>query len=132
MKVFRSLDFILIVVLLAIVGWTFKVKHDSQLALDRIRVLEKKIAAEKTEIDLLHSDWSLLTSPGRLQDLVKKYGDQLNLVPMEPEQLATQGELPHRKNLLRQHDSPLFDGYVAVDRATKTGSTSKTTGQADE
>ena len=130
MKVFRTFDLVLIAVLLATVGWTFKVKHDSQLALDRVRELEKKIAAEKTEIDLLKSDWSLLTNPARLQELVEKYGDQLNLAPLEPEQIATEEALPAYKQQLKQHDSPMFDDFVAADKSTKTGSISKDTGQA--
>jgi len=57
--VLRSLDLFMIALLIGVVIWTFKVKHDSEVALERVTKLEKKIKAEEIEIDLLNSDWGL-------------------------------------------------------------------------
>ena len=132
MIVFRWLDIAMVVVLLGVVGWTFKVKHDSHLTLDRVAELERRIAAEKAEIELLKSDWSLLTSPTRLQELVERYGDQLELQPMQPEQLIGEENLPQYKRPLQENVSPMFDGFVEADKSIKTGSVNKQSGQASQ
>ena len=91
---FRSVDVIMIALLIGVVSWTFKVKHDSQAALERVAEIEREIAAERIEIDLLKSDWSLLTSPARLQSLAERYSEELGLQVMEPEQIADKEQLP--------------------------------------
>lgn len=118
---FRGVNIILLALLIAVVSWTFKVKNDSQIALARVAELERQIAAEKIEIDLLKSDWSLLTSPERLQDLVTRYGDELNLKPMLPEQLAREDDLPGYRQEFELESSPLFDGFVEADKVITTG-----------
>ncbi len=117
----RSVDLILLVALIATVSWTFKVKHDSQQALERVAELEKQIAAEKVEIDLLKSDWSLLTSPARLQQLVEKYSRQLELDAMRASQIANDKELP----AFRAPNPPETpDTFAETDVTTTTGSIS--------
>ncbi|MEO0908967.1 MAG: hypothetical protein AAFX96_01150 [Pseudomonadota bacterium] len=118
--VLRSFDLVMIVVLLAVVAWTFKVKHDSQRALDDVAALQQQINNEKNEIDLLNSDWSLLTSPARLQELVERYGGQLGLQPVEPAQLADEAGLPPiREELLPQQI--IKEDFANVDRDITTG-----------
>ena len=119
--VFRSIDILMVAVLIGTVVWTFKVKHDSQEALDRVAVLEKQIEAEKNRVDLLKSDWSLLTSPKRLETLVKHYGAQLGLKPIEPAQLADDNTLPgfKRPEILIENDD---DSFAGVDGSVNTGS----------
>lgn len=118
--VFRSVDILMVAVLIATVVWTFKVKHDSQEALDRVAVLEKQIEAEKNRVDLLKSDWSLLTSPKRLEQLVKHYGAELELKPIEPAQLADDNSLPgYRKPEVLIEDQS--DGFAGIDNDLNTG-----------
>jgi len=95
--VLRSIDILMVAILIGTVVWTFKVKHDSQQAIDRVGALEKQIESEKNRVDLLKSDWSLLTSPARLERLVDHYGAQLELRPIEPAQLADDNSLPGLK-----------------------------------
>lgn len=117
----RTIDLVLLVGLIGIVTWTFKVKHDSQEALDRVAELEKQIAAERIEIDLLKSDWSLLTSPARLQDLAERYSSELDLMPLEAFQLSGPDELP----ALRVPDlgNGITDEQQAgIDNGARTGS----------
>ena len=90
----RSIEVFLLIAFLAIVAWTFKVKNESQTALDRVTELQRQIEAEKTEIDLLKSDWSLLTSPSRLQELVSRYEQQLKLQQTDASQIADESTLP--------------------------------------
>ena len=120
--VFRSLDILMVAVLIGSVVWTFKVKHDSQQAIDRVVLLEKQIEAEKNRVDLLKSDWSLLTSPSRLEKLVKHYGGQLGLKPIEPSQLANDATLPGFKKPEILINDPSSEGFAEVDGNFNTGS----------
>lgn len=123
--VFRSLDLFMVALLIGVVIWTFKVKHDSEVAIDRVANLEKKIEAEEIEIDLLKSDWSLLTSPARLEKLMERYGEQLGLEPTAPAQLADRSTLPPMK----QEFDPALDAnepdFANTDASLKTGSVTK-------
>ncbi len=120
--VLRTLDLLMVVFLVAVVAWTFKVKNDSQTALDRVAELERQLEAERTEIDLLKSDWALLTNPARLQKLVERYGEQLGLELAQPVQSANEGQLPP----LRQMTIPEADQRNAlrelIDEGITTGS----------
>jgi len=121
----RSLDLILLVGLVAIVVWTFKVNHESREALERVRELERQIAAEKTEIDLLKSDWSLLTNPARLQELVERYSKELELQDVEASQITTPNQLPGMK---QPNLGGKTENHVGIDRENKTGSVTPQTG----
>ena len=89
-----AIDIVLIAILLAVVSWNFKITIDTQGALDEVASLRAKLEAERTEIDLLKSDWGLLTSPGRLEQLVERYGEQLTLQRIDPSQLTDLDGLP--------------------------------------
>lgn len=120
--IFRTIDILMVAVLIATVVWTFKVKFDSQEALDRVARLEKQIESEKNRVDLLKSDWSLLTSPARLEKLVEHYGVQLGLEPIEPAQLADDNSLPpiRQEPLLPEKSND--DDFADIDEFIKTGS----------
>lgn len=112
----------MVAVLIVSVVWTFKIKHDSQEAIDRVAVLEKQIEAEENRVDLLKSDWSLLTSPSRLEKLVRHYGAQLGLKPIEPAQLADDNSLPGFKKPEVILDTEDGDGFAEIDGTINTGS----------
>ncbi len=95
----RSLDFLMIVALIAGAAWTFKIKADSEAALQRATVLERQIELEREAIDLLRADWSLLTSPDRLQKLVDHYRDELQLEPVTAGDIGKADEIPLRQQL---------------------------------
>ena len=91
---FRSLDFLLLCSLLLLVAWTFQIKHEAKSAFRRASELEKQIVAEQVEIDLLKSDWSLLTSPARLQGLAEQFSSELDLQQLDAKQLTNAAQLP--------------------------------------
>lgn len=116
----RTFDILMVALLVGVVFWTFKVKNDSQIALDKVSELQRQIEAERTEIDLLKSDWGLLTSPKRLEQLVERYGLELGLEPMGASQLADETSLPAmREKFDPQIDDPEFAG---TDQSVNTGS----------
>lgn len=94
----RTFEALMVFVLVASMVWTFKVKNDTEDALDRLAELEKQIAAEKNEIEILKSDWGLLTSPARLQKLYDLYGEELKMQGIEPGQIVDLDTLPPFRN----------------------------------
>jgi hypothetical protein len=93
----RTLDIIMIGVLIAGAGYTFKVKHDAEQAVARVESLETRIRLEREAIDILKADWSLLTSPDRLEALIKRHQEELGLEPLSPRQIVTIDKIPQRQ-----------------------------------
>jgi hypothetical protein len=125
--VVRTIDIILIAALLGGVAWTFKVKNDSEDALARMAALERKIAHEREVIDLLRADWSLLTSPERLERLVERYNDALGLIEARPQQFVTLSDVPEKSPLIQFETLTAQERQAAVsplDAWLVTGSTS--------
>jgi cell division protein FtsL len=94
--VFRTLDIIMIGALIAGAAWTFKVKYDAVVAKEELVRLERRLQIEREAIDILKADWSLLTSPDRLEKLATRYHDDLQLDPALPEQIGTLDQIPDR------------------------------------
>lgn len=92
----RPLDIAMIAALIAAGSWTFKVKHDSEVAMERVAKLERQIAAEREAMDLLRADWSLLTSPDRLQALSRRHNAELNLTPIDPARVLDFDDIPFK------------------------------------
>lgn len=120
--IIRTIDIVMIGALMAGVTWTFMIKSESEKALARVADLEARIAAESEEIDLLRADWSLLTSPDRLEKLTERHRDDLKLVETDPARIMTFDELPMKlpepaprtldKALLGGADSGLITGGI--------------------
>ncbi|HEU4987624.1 MAG TPA: hypothetical protein VFT89_11235 [Rhizobiaceae bacterium] len=91
---FRTTDMVLIAVMLSAAAFTYKIKGDAETKLAEIRKLETAIRLEEDTIDVLKADWSLLTQPARLQRLTEIYSSQLELVPVEAQQIVEIEDLP--------------------------------------
>ncbi len=92
----RFVDILAVTALLGGVAWTFKVKNDSEHAFARVAALERQIEREREAIDLLKADWSLLTSPDRLERLVDRHSIELGLEQAQPKQFIRLHEIPVR------------------------------------
>jgi cell division protein FtsL len=90
----RTVDIIMVAALLGAASWTFKVKNDSERAHAKVAELERQIEREREAVDLLRADWSLLTSPDRLQALVERHNGELGLEDARPEQFVGIEEVP--------------------------------------
>lgn len=108
----KTLDIVLIAVMISAAAWTYKIKHEAKLIDAELFRVEKKIALEKETISLLQADWSLLDQPGRLQTLVDAFQDQLKLQPMSPEQIVTANELPRRSIGIVPVPTEALGGYA--------------------
>lgn len=90
----RSIDVVMIGLLLGGAAFTFKVKHDSEVAIEKVTKLQNEIKAEQESLDILRADWSLLTDPKRLQVLVERYQGQLGIEQLDPQAIGTIAEIP--------------------------------------
>ena len=96
---FRTSDVILIGVMVAAAGLTFKIKYDAELKYEEVRRLEAEIRTERDTIDVLEADLSVLTQPSRLQKLVDVYSEELQLRSVEPDQIGSVSTSPWRRHL---------------------------------
>ncbi len=118
----RTFDVLMVLILIAAVAWTFKVKNDTDDALERLAELEKQIAAEESEIEILKSDWGLLTNPARLQKLYELYDDQLQMQGIEPGQIVDLETLPPFKATVVPQGSDTSQADAAGISQMHTGS----------
>ena len=86
---FRTRDMAMIAVMLSAAALTYKTKHDAEAMRSRIYSLQSQIQAQKDAMDVLKADWSLLTQPGRLQNLADAHQEELGLRLMEPQQIVS-------------------------------------------
>ena len=93
---FRTTDIVLIGLMVAAAGFTYKTKHDAENRMGEIRRIEAQIRLEEDSINVLQADWSLMTQPARLQRLSEVYAEQLELGPIDPYQIGSIAELPMR------------------------------------
>ncbi len=77
-------------------AFTFKVKHDSEIAIERVTQIQNKIKVEQDAIEILKADWSLLIEPKRLKVLVERYKGQLDIDPIDPQAIGQITEIPIR------------------------------------
>lgn len=75
----RWFDAALVALAVLIAGVTFWVKHDARRLADEIATLERRIEVERAAIELQEADWSLLSQPERLQELIEAHEEQLRL-----------------------------------------------------
>jgi hypothetical protein len=92
----RLLNLLFLAAMIAGAGVTYDLKHKAELAADRVARLQDEIAKESDRITVLKAEWSMLTQPARLQELVGKYSDYFQLQPFSPQQVATIDQIPLR------------------------------------
>lgn len=91
---FRPLDILFIGLLLAGAAFTYKIKHDSEVAIERVAKLEREIKKEQELTDILKADWALQVSPKRLEILVEKYRGELGLDVLKSENIGGLEQVP--------------------------------------
>lgn len=122
----RTFDLILIAAMLVAATATYKIKYDAEKQIVVINKLKRQIAAEKDTIALLRADWSLMTQPSRLQNLVDVYAEELGLQNIDAKQIAQFNEIPERpadeiEKLISGSDTVMANNMVGTDHIT-TGS----------
>lgn len=68
--------------------WAYRVNYATREALGRVAVLQAEITQERERMRMLNAEWAYLNRPDRLQALVDANQDELQLVPLSPEQFG--------------------------------------------
>jgi len=127
--VLRTIDVLMVALLLGGAAFTYKIKHDSEVAIERVAELERKIKSEQDAIDVLLADWSLLTSPARLEKLVAKYREELGLEEVVSTQIGTIDEVPAKLKLPSVDSDRGIAGLLSDEDQLTTGAIEKVVDQ---
>jgi hypothetical protein len=76
--------------------FVFHVKYRAEAVAEHVSELERAINEEHETISLLRAEWSLLIQPARVQELVERHADALQLQPLDPTQITELENLPMR------------------------------------
>ncbi|WP_417669940.1 cell division protein FtsL [Roseibium sp.] len=102
-------------ILLVVVGAAavYDMKLAAKKSASHVAELQREIEAEREAIRHLKAEWSLLNQPERLQGLVDRYNEYLQLQPLDVHQIVSPEELPARPVMLEPigGDDPL-GGYA--------------------
>jgi len=92
----RIFNLVLVLAMIGAAVVTYNLKHEAEASASRVARLHTAIAREREAIALLKAEWSMLSQPGRLQQLVERYDDHFRLEPFSASQIATLDEVPLR------------------------------------
>lgn len=134
MTLFRTIDIILVLIMISCAAVTYKVKYDAQRRIGDVRQIERLIEAERNAIHMNKAEWAKMTQPQRLLQLAERYQIQLSLKTIEARQIVSLKDIPERlpdqiQNFIRdgdiQDDSEIFAGSRRLNLnldTVKTGS----------
>jgi hypothetical protein len=94
--IYRLFNLFVVLAMIAAAVVTYNLKHEAESAANRVARLHAAIAKEREAIALLKAEWSVLSQPGRLQQLVERYEQHFQLEPFAAAQVATLDEIPLR------------------------------------
>jgi len=84
----------------------FQLKYRAEAVSERVAALQEKVDREKEAINLLRAEWSFLIQPSRLQALVDRHNERLQLQPVDPDQIVHLDTLPARPVGIVAADNP--------------------------
>ncbi len=87
----RQTTVLFLVLAVGLVLVLFAVKYQVQDLEAELSRLDADIVSERRSVHVLRAEWGHLTDPGRLQGLADRH---LDLVPLQPHQLASFAALP--------------------------------------
>lgn len=96
----RVLNILFIVAVVIGAATVYDLKMAATKSAEKVAELQRQIDEERNAIRHLRAEWSLLNKPERLQNLVERYNDYLQLQPLEVRQIVMPDELPARPVIL--------------------------------
>jgi hypothetical protein len=108
----KPFNFFLVVAMVGAATVTYQIKHRAEEKLGEVRALQAQIQLERQTIDLLEADWSLLNQPVRLEQLVARFQEDLQLGNIDPPQIAQPNELPQKLLQIEELIAQDFDDFA--------------------
>ena len=91
----RFINFVALGVLLGLVFLIYELKFETRRLESRAAELTKSIEDEKDNLAVMRAEWSLVSSPGRVEQMA---GKLLGLQPVKPEQIVPFEDIaPHEQ-----------------------------------
>jgi hypothetical protein len=79
--------------LIASAGYAYSIKYETLYQAEQVAKLKSRVQRERDAIAVLRAEWQHLNRPDRLQAAAERH---LDLVPLNPRQLARLSDLPNR------------------------------------
>lgn len=115
MIIFRTLDVVLVLIMIGMVGVTYAIKYDVQSQISEVHRLERELETKKNMVNLLHAEWAVMIDPSRMKRLAKRYQKELSLEMIQPHQVVELKDIPVRLN---DPIEELIRENIAEDRKT--------------
>lgn len=111
----RYTNVILAIGVLAAAAAVYDMKHDAERSAEHVAALQLQIQEERSQLQLLRAEWSLLNDPSRLQRLVERYNEHLQLQPLSVEQITRIEDVPVKPVQLEPVNSTVtLGGYAGT------------------
>ena len=75
--------------------WAYRENYATQAALKQVQALQLRISDLREALSVQRAEWAYLNRPDRLRDLATINYDRLGLLPMEPAQFGTPGQVAY-------------------------------------
>lgn len=108
----RFINFCLLGVMIVAAIAVYDMKHRVETASINVARLESDIQMEREAIALLKAEWSHLTQPARLQQLIERYDNYFVLRDVGADQIATVSDIPLRPIDLLPNRNPPLGGFA--------------------
>ncbi|CTQ53056.1 putative secreted (periplasmic) protein [Roseibium album] len=96
----RALNILFILAVVIGAATVYDMKLAATKSAEKVAQLQRQIDDERDVIRHLKAEWSLLNKPERLQTLVERYNDYLQLESLDVKQIVTPEDLPARPVML--------------------------------
>jgi len=90
----RTVNALLVALMVLSAAAVYDMKYEAELSAENVHKVERDIEREREALSLLKAEWSVLTQPGRLQDLAERHADILKLTPMTADHIVTLADIP--------------------------------------
>ncbi|SEQ40727.1 hypothetical protein SAMN05216548_104196 [Faunimonas pinastri] len=74
----------------------FQIKYRAEAVAENVAALQRKVDQQRETISLLNAEWSFLKQPGRIEGLINRHNDQMQLQRVDPVQIIDPSILPMR------------------------------------
>lgn len=115
----RFINALLVFLLMLAAAAVYDMKYEAELAEENVRRLERTIAQEKEAISMLKAEWSVLSQPGRLQELIERHHEILRLQPLTSAQIGTLVDIPQKPQIVDPEVDGPADGILPAEPAQR-------------
>ncbi|WP_181702545.1 cell division protein FtsL [Chthonobacter albigriseus] len=103
----RFVNALLVFLMVLSAAAVYDMKYEAELASEKLARVQRQIAQEQERISFLKAEWSVLTQPARLEELVDRHTDILQLTPITANHIGTLADIPAKPVEVPPVDVPI-------------------------